>query len=79
MPVKENQPHLYAAIAYWFAGPRHLRSLDQRQVKAVDKAHGRLDIRVLTATAEPNSYWPWPDIQQALMLEKTVWTPRQAK
>ena len=72
MPVKENQPHLYEAIEYWFAGPRRLRSLDQRQTRTVNKAHGRLEIRVLTATTELNDYLQWPDVQQALMLEKTV-------
>lgn len=54
MPVKENQPHLYEAIAYWFAGPRHLRTLDQRQTKTVNKGHGRFETRVLTATTELN-------------------------
>lgn len=72
MPVKENHPQLYAAIAYWFAGPRQLRSLDQRQVTTVNKGHGRLETRVLTATTELNAYLPWPDVQQTLMLDKTV-------
>lgn len=72
MPVKENQPHLYEAIAYWFAGPRRLRALDQRQTKTVNKAHGRLETRVLTATTELNDYVQWPYVQQVLMLEKTV-------
>lgn len=72
MPVKENQPHLYEAIEYWFAGPRHLRTLDQRQTKTVNKAHGRIETRLLTATTELNDYLDWPEIQQALMLEKTV-------
>jgi len=72
MPVKENQPHLYQAIAYWFAGPRRLRTLDQRQTKTVNKGHGRLETRVLTATTELNHYLDWPDVQQVLLLEKTV-------
>ncbi len=72
MPVKENQPRLYASIAYWFAGPRRLRSLDQPQVKTVNKAHGRRETRVLTATTELNGYLQWPAVQQALMLDKTV-------
>ena len=72
MPVKENQLHLYEAIEYWFAGSRRLRSLDQRQTKTVNKAHGRIEIRVLTATTELNDYLQWPDVQQVLMLEKTV-------
>jgi hypothetical protein len=72
MPVKENQPHLYEAIEYWFAGPRRLRSLDQRHAKMVNKAHGRIETRLLTATTELNDYLDWPDVQQALMLEKTV-------
>jgi hypothetical protein len=72
MPVKENQPHLYEAIEYWFAGPRRLRSLDQRQARTVNKAHGRLETRRLTATTELNAYLDWPDVQQTLMLEKTV-------
>lgn len=72
MPVKENHPHLYAAIAYWFAGPRRLRSLDQRQVTTVNKGHGRIETRVLTATTELNDYLSWPDVQQTLLLDKTV-------
>jgi hypothetical protein len=72
MPVKENQPHLYEAIEYWFAEPPRLRSLDQRQATMVNKAHGRIETRLLTATTELNNYLDWPDVQQALMLEKTV-------
>jgi hypothetical protein len=72
MPVKDNQPGLYAAIDYWFTGPRVLRSLDQRQITRVTKGHGRLEVRVLTATTELNDYLQWPDVDQALMLEKTV-------
>jgi len=72
MPVKENHPKVYAAIAYWFAGPRRLRTLDQRQCKTVNKGHGRIETRVLTATTELNDYLAWPDVQQVIMLEKTV-------
>jgi predicted transposase YbfD/YdcC len=72
MAVKENQPKLHAAIAYWFAEPRRLRSVDHRQVQTVGKGHGRIERRVLTATTELNAYLSWPDVQQALMLEKSV-------
>jgi hypothetical protein len=72
MPVKENQPHLYEAIEYWFSGPHRLRSLDQRQAKTVNKAHGRIETRTLTATTALNDYLDWPAVQQVLMVEKTV-------
>jgi len=72
MPIKENQPRMYQALAYWFTDPPQLRSLDSRQIKTVNKGHGRLETRVLTATTELNTYLPWPDVQQALLLEKTV-------
>lgn len=72
MAVKENQPKLYAALAYWFADPRPLHSRDQRQVRTAGKAHGRIERRGLTATTELNTYLHWPDVHQALMLEKTV-------
>jgi predicted transposase YbfD/YdcC len=72
MPVKENQPRLYAALEYWFAAPSWLRSMDRRQVMTVEKGHGRIETRILTATTELNDYLQWPAVQQALMQEKKV-------
>lgn len=72
MPVKANQPRLFAALRYWFDSPPPLRTLDMRQVTDVSKGHGRLEKRTLIATTELNAYLQWPDVQQALMQEKTV-------
>jgi hypothetical protein len=72
MPVKENQPRLYAALDYWFTSPAFLRSIDQRHSVTVEKGHGWIETRRLIATTELNEYLQWPDVQQALMQEKKV-------
>jgi hypothetical protein len=72
MPVKENQPRLYAALDYWFTSPTFLRSVDHRHITTLEKGHGRIETRRLTATTELNDYLQWPGVQQALMQEKQV-------
>jgi hypothetical protein len=71
MPVKGNQPELYAALEDWFTAPTfpHIRD---KQVTTIEKRHGRIETRCLTATSALNAYLRWPDVQQALMLEKRV-------
>lgn len=70
MPVKENQPKLFDAIALWFEDPLPLRGLDQRCTRTVNKKHGRLECRDLQATTELNDYLDWPALAQVLRVER---------
>jgi hypothetical protein len=70
MPVKENHPVLHQDIRLWFEHPPHLRGLDFRTTQQVNKGHGRLERRVLTASAELRDYLDFPGIQQVFRLER---------
>lgn len=74
-PVKENQPQLYADIAQWFApatyapghnvGPRDLRT-----AQTVNKGHGRLEQRTLTASCDLQGFNDWPGLAQVFRLHR---------
>jgi hypothetical protein len=70
IPVKENHPVLHQDIRLWFEHPPHLRGLDLRTTQQVNKGHGRLERRVLTASAELRDYLDFPGIQQVFRLER---------
>jgi predicted transposase YbfD/YdcC len=76
--VKDNQPTLLAQITELFqpppiapgnAAPRR----DFDTARQVDKGHGRLEERVLTASAMLTSYSDWPYLAQVFKVERTVW------
>ncbi len=71
MTVKDNQARLHADLALLFRtapGPHP----DLRCVQHVSKAHGRLAIRTLWASADVKAYLDWPALKQALCLERRL-------
>lgn len=73
MPIKENQPETFRCLEEWFAQEQDFRDAERRQACDIRTGHGRLERRTLIATTELNTYLDrWPDIQQALCLNKTV-------
>jgi predicted transposase YbfD/YdcC len=76
--VKENQPTVLADIEALFTppplAPAHAAPCqDFRTARQVDKGHGRLEERVLTASALLAGYTDWPSLAQVFKLERTVW------
>jgi hypothetical protein len=70
MPVKANHPVLQQDIRLWFEQPPQRRGLDFRTVQQVNKGHGRLERRVLTASTELRGYLDFPGVQQVFRLER---------
>jgi hypothetical protein len=71
MTVKDNQPSLLTDLTTFFtrpAGPGQ----DLRTVSATTKAHGRLETRTLSASADAKTYLDWPFAEQALCLQRRV-------
>ena len=61
MIVKRNQPQLWEAIDILFQAPPLPRDIEDRcQTRTVQKGHGRLEIRTLTASALLADYVNWP-------------------
>jgi len=76
--VKENQPTLLAEITELFTppplAPGHAAPVrDFKEVRQVDKGHGRLEERVLTTSSLLAGYSDWPFLSQVFKLERTVW------
>ncbi len=76
--VKENQPSLLAELEELFrpppVAPGHARPrCDFTTARQVDNGHGRLEERVLTASAMLVGYSEWPALAQVFQLERTVW------
>ena len=69
MIVKENQPTLYMALETLFAHPPGPEQ-DLRQVQTVNKGHGRIEKRTLSASVDLNEYLDWPGLGQALCLKR---------
>lgn len=72
--VKENQPQLYQDIAQLFAPETCLPGTSpvitkQRAVTTVEKSHGRLTTRTLTACSLLNESSTWPGLQQVFQLD----------
>jgi len=74
-PVKENQPNLHKNIQSLFA-PEYPKpgfgkiQTDFLQAQKVNKGHGRLEKRTLTASEMLNSYAAWPGLAQVYRLER---------
>ena len=76
--VKENQPTLLAEISELFTPPpitpgHAAPARDFATARTVEKGHGRLDERVLTASSMLAGYSDWPHLAQVFKLERTVW------
>ena len=76
--VKENQPTLRADIETLFMSqgmPCHLT--DFRTAQTLDKGHGRIEQRRLTASSALNAYLDWPYVGQVLKIERETYNCRQ--
>ena len=71
MLVKENQPGLYQALKEWFDHPLRWRNLDYQTAQKVNKGHGRVERRRVTASSAC-AYLNWPDVEQVILFEKRV-------
>jgi predicted transposase YbfD/YdcC len=76
--VKENQPTLLHEITELFRPPpitagHAAPARDFTVDRQVDKGHGRLEERVLTASSMLAGYSDWPYLAQVFKLERTVW------
>jgi predicted transposase YbfD/YdcC len=80
--VKENQPTLYDDLRLLFGPqPAELPGTspipdDFVTVQSVDKAHGRLDERVLTISSLLAEYQGWPYLAQAFQVVRTSYRRR---
>jgi predicted transposase YbfD/YdcC len=70
MLVKGNQPALLREIELVFAEPPE--DDDQPSVQAVDRGHGRVDYRRLTASSALVGYSDWPGLQQVFRVDRTT-------
>jgi predicted transposase YbfD/YdcC len=73
--VKENQPQLCEDLATLFAGESCVKGFspathDFRESETIEKAHGRIECRALTASAELKGYGNWPYAEQVFKLER---------
>ncbi len=78
-PVKENQPRLYKNIGSLFS-PEYPKPgfgkipTDFTRAQMVNKAHGRIETRIITTSEMMNSYSAWPALAQVYRLERQfVW------
>jgi predicted transposase YbfD/YdcC len=74
-PVKENQPDLRADIQTLFEPEPCVKGFspatkDLRSVEKVEKGHGRLEKRTLTASRDLKGYVEWPYAEQVFKLER---------
>jgi predicted transposase YbfD/YdcC len=74
-PVKENQPQLLEDIQTLFAPETCVKGFspatkDLRTETQVEKGHGRIEKRTLTASSELKGYVTWPYAEQVFKLER---------
>ena len=82
--VKKNQPQLRGDIAAFFQSePCGLAAetgvRDSFSASVLDKGHGRIEKRVLTASSGLNDYLDWPHAQQVFRLERRFEYVNQGK
>jgi predicted transposase YbfD/YdcC len=70
MQVKGNQPALLRDIALVFAAPPE--DDDQPSAETIDRGHGRVERRRLTASSALVGYSDWPGLRQVFRLERTT-------
>jgi predicted transposase YbfD/YdcC len=73
--VKANQAELSADIQTLFAPERVTKGFspskkDFRQAHTLEKSHGRLEARILTASRELKGYLGWPYAEQVFKIER---------
>ncbi len=74
--IKENQPETHQDLERLFA-PEHVvkgfspaSHADFRTAQTVEKGHGRLERRTLTASGALKGYLNWPGVEQVFQLER---------
>ncbi len=74
--IKENQPETHQDLARLFA-PEHVvkgfspaSHKDFRTAQTVEKGHGRIERRTLTASSALKGYLNWPGVEQVFQLER---------
>lgn len=73
--VKGNQPQLCEDLETLFAGESCVKGFspatqDFRESETIEKAHGRIECRTLTASTELKGYGNWPYAEQVFKLER---------
>jgi hypothetical protein len=73
--IKENQSETRQAIEAVFQTEEHLPGTnvgqrDLRPARTVEKGHGRLEQRTLTASTDLKDYLDWPYVEQVFKLER---------
>ena len=70
--IKKNQPQLHDDIATFFDSAPAVEPgvKDPSSATTLDKGHGRIEKRVLTASAGLKDYLDWPYAQQVFRLER---------
>lgn len=76
-PVKNNQQRLRQDIALFFVPPRKapgwsIQPLPQTTAHSIDKVHGRLEQRTLTAVVDETGFLDWPGARQVFRLVRHV-------
>lgn len=76
-PVKDNQAGLKEEVSLFFIPPRkapgwYIKPLPQTTARTVDKVHGRLEERTLTAIVDETGFVDWPGVQQVFRLVRKV-------
>lgn len=74
--VKANQAELHADIELLFAPERVTAGFsapkkEMRHAQTVEKGHGRLEVRTLTASRELKGYLGWPYAEQVFRVERS--------
>jgi predicted transposase YbfD/YdcC len=77
LPVKDNQPALFQAIAELFMPPpvsvgHSVVQLPEDYAQTVSSGHGRIECRYLTVSAQLNDYLDWPHLGQVFRLQRVV-------
>jgi predicted transposase YbfD/YdcC len=74
-PVKENQPQRLEDLQTLFAPEKCVKGFspatkDFRRAEKMEKGHGRIETRTLTASSELKGYVDWPYAEQVFQLER---------
>lgn len=83
--VKANQPQLLQDLQDWFDPEVKLLPgmgcppKDFRSATLVNKGHGRLEVRTLTASSQLNDFLTWPFLQQVFQVERSITTQKTGK
>ncbi len=83
--VKGNQPQLLQDLQDWFDTQVELipgmgcPPKDFRSETLINKDHGRIEVRTLTASSQLNDFLDWPFLQQVFKLERQVTIQKTGK